>query len=318
MSSITQVRTKNQTIAATLAILTTATMSSLTACSTDEAKNTVTSAESIADSAPVGEASASDTYTHYVALGDSYASMGTRDDNKPGSPDFCDQSVDNYVAGVADDDDVELDQDVSCQGSTIDNILGTRDTGDEVIPPQIDAITPDTDLVTLSIGGNDLGFADIARCVENDPTTSDCQDQLGPQMEERLSQLPSRLDGLYAAIREGHGGSADGLTIVTTGYTPLVTGRDTCDAVSDISSRDRFWIAALTLSLNTMLGAAAEKNGASFVLADNTFDDLAGHTVCAPVDERFVDLTGDETDSYPLHPTPRGQQAMAEAVLRSI
>ncbi|AIT61378.1 SGNH/GDSL hydrolase family protein [Corynebacterium doosanense] len=308
-------RTKNQPVAAALAVLTVA---ALTACSPEAPENTATSAESVAAAAPLGEASASESYSNYVALGDSYASMGTKDDFKPGSPDFCNRSVDNYAATVADDEDVELAEDVTCQGSTIDNILGTRDTGEEILPPQIEAVTPDTDLITLSIGGNDLGFADIARCVNSDPTTSDCQDQLGPQMEERLSKLPSRLDDLYAAIREQHGGTMDGLTVVTTGYTPLVTGRDECEAAMEFSSRDRFWVAALTLSLDTLLGSAAERNGATFVLADNTFDDLAQHTVCAPIEDRFVDLTGDETDSYPLHPTPRGQEAMAEAVLRVI
>lgn len=259
------------------------------------------------------ESEAPRAYENYVALGDSYASMGTRDDFKPGSPEFCARSVDNYAADVAQSPAVDSLVDVTCQGSVIENITGPRDTGEEIIPPQIEAVTSETDLVTLSIGGNDLGFADIARCVQPDANDeeSECEDELGAFVQKKLEELPSRLDALYAAIRER---APEDVTIVTTGYTPTVTGQDDCAQIANISTEDRFWIAALTFSLNTLLGAAAERGGAVFVQAP----DSAAHTVCAPVDERFVDLTGEETNSYPIHPTPAGQQAMAEAVLGAI
>lgn len=255
------------------------------------------------------------SFENYVALGDSYASMGTRDDLQPGSPEFCMRSVDNYAALIAADPRIAGAEDVTCQGAVVENIVDPRETPDGELAAQIEAVTEDTDLVTLSIGGNDLGFGDIARCVDANmggPSDSDCDGELGALMEERLRQLPAQLDTVYREIHDRHGG--DDLTVVATGYIPTVTGHDACAALDGLSTQDRFWVAALTFAINLSVRVAAENNGATYV----NVDEHANHTVCAGPDERFVDLTGEETNSYPLHPTPAGQEAMARAVLGAI
>lgn len=92
------------------------------------------------------------TYDHYVALGDSFAAMGSRSATTTG-PFECFRSVDNYPSLVLADDRVTAGEDVTCSSAV---------TAD--IPGQAAALTPDTDLVTLSIGGNDIRFGEIAAC----------------------------------------------------------------------------------------------------------------------------------------------------------
>ncbi|WP_433755613.1 GDSL-type esterase/lipase family protein [Nocardia sp. CA-135398] len=91
-----------------------------------------------------------------MALGSSYASG-------PGLPDIvdtsCSRSAHNYPHQVATATGLDL-VDVSCGGATTANILDTpQHTPDgAVVPVQIDAVTDDTRLVTITIGGNDLNL----------------------------------------------------------------------------------------------------------------------------------------------------------------
>ena len=65
-------------------------------------------------------------------------------------------------------------------------------------------------------------------------------------------------------------------------------------------------------SLNDVVRAAAERNGATYVLPD----DAPQHSACS--DEPWVDFTGQDTDSFPMHPTHAGQVAMAQALRRAL
>ena len=58
--------------------------------------------------------------------------------------------------------------------------------------------------------------------------------------------------------------------------------------------------------INQAVREAAERNGATYVLADAALD----HTACSP--SPWVDFTGKDTNSFPMHPTHAGQQAMAK------
>ncbi len=90
---------------------------------------------------------------HYVAMGSSYASGPgvTRSADTP--PTRCTRSADNYAHQIAARYRLNL-TDVSCGGATTAHVLGPWNE----LPPQIDALRPDTALVTVTIGGNDVGF----------------------------------------------------------------------------------------------------------------------------------------------------------------
>ncbi|WP_395395221.1 SGNH/GDSL hydrolase family protein [Novosphingobium sp. BL-8A] len=89
----------------------------------------------------------------YVAIGSSFAAGPMLPPAKPGGPARCGQSQNNYPSLLAERFGMVL-TDRSCSGATTDNVLGPW--GD--IPPQINAVTAQTRLVTLTIGGNDLNY----------------------------------------------------------------------------------------------------------------------------------------------------------------
>lgn len=244
----------------------------------------------------------------YVALGDSYAALGSTGSEISG-PEFCQRSADNYPSLVLADDRV-TGSDVSCAGAVTVDVLNPVGEGAERIPAQIDALTEDVDLVTLSIGGNDIGFGAIVGCVVEAMRAnqlSTCEPALRERTQERLGELPAELDRIHGGISA----RAPDARVIVTGYLPLIAPGDDCAEITALSEADRSWVIDRTGELNDVVEEAAQRNGADMVLPD----DAGAHTGCVAPEQRWVDFFGAETGAYPMHPTPAGQEAMAEAVL---
>lgn len=101
----------------------------------------------------IAEAEESLVGERYVAIGSSFAAGPMLPPAKPGAPPRCGQSLNNYPTLVAERFGMVL-VDRSCSGATTNHVLGPW--GD--LPPQIASVTPDTRLVTVTIGGNDLSY----------------------------------------------------------------------------------------------------------------------------------------------------------------
>lgn len=110
-----------------------------------------------------GDASAPPTGP-YVALGDSYTA-GPGIPDRSGTPAGCERSGRNYPALVAARLKIEASdfRDVSCTGATIADLSAPQPTDDGTNPAQFDALSRTTRLVTVGIGGNDIGFASVIR-----------------------------------------------------------------------------------------------------------------------------------------------------------
>lgn len=244
-------------------------------------------------------------YDRYVALGDSFAALGPVDAPTSG-PAGCLRSSLNYPALVAAGDAIGEFVDVTCGGAR------TRDMTTPQIPetaPQFAALTPDTDLITLSIGGNDIGFGAIAGCVARTPRTATgapCRDRLEQSVTDALNALPGALDTVYADIA----GRSPAARVITTAYMPLVPDHGGCEFVSGMSPGDVTWTRHVTERINLIVADAADRAGATVVEPDDADERHA----CASASERYTDFTGKETGSHPMHPTALGQQAMAAAV----
>lgn len=96
----------------------------------------------------------------YVALGSSYAAGPGVTTPAEGTRNRCGRSSDNYAHQLARMRKLDL-VDVTCGGATTAHILGAWNE----LPPQLDALTLDTALVTVTIGGNDVGY--IGRLMAN-------------------------------------------------------------------------------------------------------------------------------------------------------
>ena len=115
----------------------------------------------------------------YVALGDSFTSgplITPQDRAVPG----CLRSDVNYPSLVAPDLGLPAFRDVSCSGAQTKDMTQAQDVDpDPDNPPQLDGLDRAPTVVTLGIGGNDIGFTSIAtKCGElglQDPTGSPCK-----------------------------------------------------------------------------------------------------------------------------------------------
>lgn len=245
------------------------------------------------------------TYARYVALGDSFAALGPISAPTTG-PAGCERSTRGYPALLAQRPDVGELVDVSCSGAETAHMTTRQFPG---APPQFDALTAGTDLVTLSVGGNDIRFGAIVECVEQTTPTATgapCRDRLENPVTDALDELRARLDEVYAGIRQ----RSPDARIVTTEYLPLVPASGGCEYVDGVSPGDIVWVRRVTERINSILGDAADRAGAELAVPD----DAASRHACAPPAVRYTDFTGVETGSHAMHLTAAGHRAMADAV----
>ena len=92
--------------------------------------------------------------SRYVAMGSSFAAGPGLPTRVPGSPRRAGRSSGNYAHLVARALGLDL-QDVTYSGATTSDILRPSAGGQ---PAQLDAVTADTRLVTITAGGNDVGY----------------------------------------------------------------------------------------------------------------------------------------------------------------
>ena len=113
--------------------------------------------------AVVAPAAAPLTGKEYVALGDSFTADWGVDPVAADEPSTgCRQSTNNYPHQVAANLGLNL-TDVSCAGALTTNMTQSQTSFPDGLthpaaPPQFDALTATTEIVTIGIGGNDFGF----------------------------------------------------------------------------------------------------------------------------------------------------------------
>ena len=263
-------------------------------------------------------------YAEYVALGDSYAALGDSR-RATGTPVQCGRNLSNYPHLLDAKPAIGDLTDVTCGGAQIPNLAGTQTVGTPpntaVAPPQFDALSEDTDLVTLSIGGNDLGFSAIVGCItrqgpfENLPANVTCESQVGETVQNGINVVfadNGPVDGVYDAIAA----AAPNATVIATQYMPLMPAEgETCAFTEQLNPADVQWAREVTDQINDAVSTAASRNGHVAVMpVDNSVD----RSACAPINQRWTDFTGEAPGSAPMHPTALGQQAMADAIAAAL
>lgn len=252
----------------------------------------------------------------YVALGDSAAS-GPLIPNSTGTP-GCLQSDANYPHVLAGLIGASTFVDVSCSGARSENITTTpQQTGSGPIPIQLDALSPDTDLVTVTIGGNDVDLVSEARGCINfspEPNGASCADALTAGGDDRISDAIAaaapRWGETFAAIAD----RAPDAEIVVVGYGTYVQPGG-CYGVQPVWARDADYLQASVEKLNEALAAEAQSHGATFV---DVRPVSVGHDACAAPDQRYLEGVVPANPAAPLHPTAAGMAAFARVVADSL
>src|SRR4051794_10433922 len=127
----------------------------------------------------------------YVALGDSYAAGPLIPVQVP--PFGCLKSNNNYGNVAARTLAASPYRDATCSGAKTDHMTQPQNVTPGPNPPQFDSLSASTNLVSINIGGNDIGFSSIARdCVSQNNTGTPCQDKYvtanGDEISQRIRQ----------------------------------------------------------------------------------------------------------------------------------
>jgi lysophospholipase L1-like esterase len=255
----------------------------------------------------------------YVALGDSYAA-GPLVPIPAGKPVGCLRSNRNYPSVVAETLGVAEFRDVSCSGATTENITGPQDVPLGTNAPQLDALASDTELVTLSIGGNDIGFADIVtECAQRSPlqpTGSACKDHYTAggtdELAQRIDEAAPQVAGVLAAIDD----RAPDARVLLVGYPAILPDEGPgCFPVVPFSPGDVAYLRGVEKELNAMLADQAAGAGADFV---DTYTPSIGHDACQPPGTKWVEGLVPTAPAAPVHPNALGMTKIGAMVVGAL
>ena len=221
----------------------------------------------------------------YVALGDSYSS-GVGAGNYYSSSGSCDRSANAYSVLWADANAPASYVSVACSGATTSTVISS----------QLSALSASTTLVSITVGGNDVGFTNVMEtCVIF--STSSCVSAINTAEGEMTADLPGEMNNVLAAIAA----RAPNARIVVLDYPRLYDLARSSSCIG-LSNTDRTDLNQGADELDGQIQAAAGRYHDVFADVRSQF---AGHQICDSSSWlRSVDWF-DLGVSY--HPTASGQ-----------
>lgn len=255
---------------------------------------------------PAPESSEIPVNSHYVALGSSYAAGAGIGALVPDAPKRCGRTVNNYAHLLAERLRLHL-SDVSCGGATTAHILSAWNE----LPAQIDAVTADTRLVTVTIGGNDVNYVRdlmLGMCHKSGsgPGVKRTCPVGAKTSESDWTSLEQRMRAIAREVRT----RAPQSRLIFVDYLKIIPDNNICaavplDAEQIKNSRKVFRrLAALTAKV-------ARQEGAWLLRAGGLSKD---HEACSS-DPWAVGYPGKPA---PWHPTAAGHKAVADELERLI
>jgi lysophospholipase L1-like esterase len=263
--------------------------------------------------APAAPAQAAVT-TRYVALGDSFTA-GPLIPVQHGTPLGCLRSTKNYAAVAARRLSVGTFVDVSCSGADTGDMTAAQDVTPGTNPPQFDALTADTTLVSVGIGGNDIGYTEIFQtCAElslRNPFGAPCMARFGDRLDQRIADTAPKVDAVLEGIRQ----RSPQARILVVGYLRLLPASRGCWPLVPLARGDVPWLDDIEQSLNGMLENEAEQHGARFV---DAYAGGTGHDMCASPGRKWVEGLVPTSLAAPIHPNAAGMAVVAGRVVAAV
>jgi lysophospholipase L1-like esterase len=252
----------------------------------------------------------------YVALGDSAASgplITPVDLSSPG----CYRSQRNWPKLAAAAVGVPI-TDVTCSGADTGDMTAAQGTDFGDVPPQFNALTPDTTLVTLQIGGNDAGLVGLAEsCLNLLPEIlggSSCKDENTANGGDVYGDRVNGVAPKVAAVLDGIHQRSPNARVFVVGYTTYLPPGG-CYPRVQVWPRDADYIQAKIDQLNGVLANAAATHGATYV---DIRTPGIGKDVCKSASVRWVEPFIPGNVAAPLHPNATGMAGMAAVVAAAI
>lgn len=237
------------------------------------------------------QAAASD---HYVALGDSYAS-GVGADNYTSESGACKRSTNAYPALYNTNVKPASYKSVACGGAVTSDVINN----------QLSALSSTTTLVSITIGGNDVGFANImTTCVLQGETQ--CVAAVEAAKTKARNELPAKLANVYNGIKA----KAPKARVVVVGYPVFYQLGTTCIGLSATS---RSKLNEGVNLLDDIIKTAATSAGFKFADVRSAF---VGHQLCS-YGEKWMHALNVIEIGKSYHPTKAGQAGGYYPVFRS-
>ncbi|EIE98274.1 SGNH/GDSL hydrolase family protein [Saccharomonospora glauca] len=255
-------------------------------------------------------------WVHYVALGDSYTS-GPLIPFQRLDPLGCLRSTQNYPSIVAGRLGRTVLTDVSCAGADTNDMTQRQEVTLGYNPPQFDALRPDTELVTIGIGGNNYGVfgSVISTCPglrDTDPTGSPCREHFTVDGVDTLKAAIAETQQDVEAVLDGVRQRSPEATILLIGYPRIAPPSGTCPDILPFADGDYVWLNDIEETLNAALATAAANNGTTTFI--DTYPASLGHDACADhawIQGQHINLIG----AANYHPNRWGMEGVAEVIL---
>jgi hypothetical protein len=243
----------------------------------------------------------------YVALGDSYSAASGVLPPDPSAPPQCLRSTLNYPHVIAGTTGAQL-TDVTCGAAETSHFFESQSPG---VPPQLDAVKKDTQLVTMTIGGNDSGvfINTILSCGSAGLLSlgqgSPCKDRYGSSFEDtiRTTTYPSLVKSLKAVRAR-----APRARVAILGYPWIMPATGGCFDKMPIAQGDVPYVRGIQATLNDAVRRAAAATGSTYVNLNTVSN---GHDACQPIGVRWVEPVLQGTNPVIVHPNALGESQMA-------
>jgi lysophospholipase L1-like esterase len=267
-----------------------------------------------------------------VALGDSYAA-GPLIPVETERPWGCLRSSNNYAHQVASELGLAL-TDVTCSGASTHHMYDPHGvTPDEQLaqygssygspgpganPPQLDALRLDTDVVTLQIGGNDIGFLGLAEtCAQGALSGAGCRQAV--EAEDPFGRIAATAPKIAAVLDDIHIRSPKA-AIYVLGYPGIFkVGVDdpSCPAMG-VGTEDARYLRSVQEGLNGMIESVADDATRAYSDATSYVDvymPSAGHTACDLPVVRWIEPIVPVNAAAPVHPNLGGMNAIRDILV---
>lgn len=241
---------------------------------------------------------------NYVSIGDSYTSGPGIEPYSPSAPADCGQSERNYPHLVAKALGLSL-TDVSCGGATTSDETESQFEGQ---PPQDEALSESTEVVTIGMGGNDNDLFEtlLVDCTEidvyeNPPQNAPCKKALEGFVQSTFAADKGPQEAALVHIKE----LAPHAKVFVIGYPEITPQHGTCSAFPWHEGDLKWFRDGVQKVGNKLLKDGAKANGAIFV---NTFKPSEGHNACEPVGTRWIEPLVGSLTGVAVHPNAIGQE----------
>jgi lysophospholipase L1-like esterase len=269
----------------------------------------------LAGLAPTAPASQSPAQS-YVALGDSFTAGPLIPLQIP--PFGCLKSSNNYPHLAAPDLGKPVFRDPSCSGAETEDMTQPQNVSpDGPNPPQFDSLDSGTRIVTIGIGGNDIGFSEIAQnCASPTNSGTPCQDtyvvngrdEMGARIAETAPKVAAVLRGIRSCARR-----AD---VYVVNYLPILPDQGPgCYPQIPVSDGDVPYVRSIQKRLNQMLAEQARANGATLV---DAYTAGIGHDACKLPGIRWVEPVVPVNAAAPVHPNLGGMIGASELLTAAL